>query len=69
MKAITVNIGSNNELAAIKQCEDEVAVEFGGPEHKSHYGATPESATSNCIDADRAAYAMQLLVADSGVAP
>jgi lysophospholipase L1-like esterase len=49
VKAISVNIGSNDELAAIKQCEDEVAVEFG-KEGKSKYGATPESAVSNCID-------------------
>ena len=40
VKAITLNIGSNDELAAIKQCEDEVAVEFG-TEGKSKYGPRP----------------------------
>jgi lysophospholipase L1-like esterase len=47
--AITINIGSNDELAAITQCEIEVATEFGGPEHKSKYGASPELAALNCI--------------------
>ncbi len=50
VKAITLNIGSNDELAAITQCEDEVAVEFG-TKGKSHWGATPEEAVGACIDA------------------
>ncbi len=48
VKAITLNIGSNDELAAIKQCEDEVAVEFG-TEGKSKYGASPQLAVITCI--------------------
>jgi lysophospholipase L1-like esterase len=48
VKAITLNIGSNDELAAIKQCEDEVAVEFG-TESKSKYGPDPTTATITCI--------------------
>ncbi len=49
VKAITLNIGSNDELAAITQCKDEVALEFGGPEHKSKYGTDPSTATITCI--------------------
>ncbi|HTZ86274.1 MAG TPA: SGNH/GDSL hydrolase family protein [Solirubrobacteraceae bacterium] len=48
VKAITLNIGSNDELAAITQCENEVALEFG-KEGKSKYGATPQLAVLNCI--------------------
>ncbi len=50
VEAITLNIGSNDELAAIKQCEDEVAVEYG-TKGESKYGKTPEEATINCIGA------------------
>jgi lysophospholipase L1-like esterase len=49
VKAITLNIGSNDELAAIAQCKNEVALEFGGPEHKSKYGPDPSTATIVCI--------------------
>lgn len=50
VKAITLNIGSNDELAAIKQCEDEVAVEFA-TEHKSKYGGeTPAAAFTGCLE-------------------
>jgi lysophospholipase L1-like esterase len=48
VRAITLNIGSNDELAAIKQCEDEVAVEFGTT-GKSKYGASPSVAVITCI--------------------
>jgi lysophospholipase L1-like esterase len=48
VKAITLNIGSNDELAAITQCKDEVAVEFG-KEGKSKYGASPTLAVLTCI--------------------
>lgn len=48
VKAITLNIGSNDELAAIKQCENEVALEFG-KEGKSKYGPTPTVAVITCI--------------------
>ncbi|HZL49075.1 MAG TPA: SGNH/GDSL hydrolase family protein [Solirubrobacteraceae bacterium] len=46
--AITLNIGSNDELAAITECKIEVAEEFktGG---KSKYAATPEAAVVTCI--------------------
>jgi lysophospholipase L1-like esterase len=48
VKAVTLNIGSNDELAAIKQCEDEVAVEYG-TKGKSKYGETPTAAAEGCI--------------------
>jgi lysophospholipase L1-like esterase len=48
VKAITINIGSNDELAAIKQCENEVAIEYG-TEGKSKYGPSPSVATIGCI--------------------
>jgi lysophospholipase L1-like esterase len=46
--AITLNIGSNDELAAITQCKNEVAEEFTNT-GKSKYGATPEAAAVACI--------------------
>lgn len=46
--AITLNIGSNDELAAITQCKNEVTEEFTGT-GKSQYGATPEAAVIGCI--------------------
>jgi hypothetical protein len=49
VKAITINIGSNDELAAIKQCEVEVTTEYE-KEGKSKYGATPEGAVLGCIE-------------------
>lgn len=48
VQAITLNIGSNDELAAIKQCEIEVAEEFTHT-GKSKYGTTPEAAVAACI--------------------
>ncbi len=48
VKLITVNIGSNDELAAINQCKEEVTNEFTN-EGKSKYGASPEEAVKNCI--------------------
>lgn len=49
VKAITINIGSNDELAAIAQCKHEVTEEFTH-EGKSKYGATPEGAVIGCIE-------------------
>jgi lysophospholipase L1-like esterase len=48
VKAITLNIGANDELAAVAQCEKEVGEEYG-KEGKSKYGATPEEAVKGCI--------------------
>jgi lysophospholipase L1-like esterase len=48
VKAITLGIGSNDELAAVAQCEKEVGEEFA-KEGKSKYGDTPEEAVSLCI--------------------
>jgi lysophospholipase L1-like esterase len=48
VKAITLNIGSNDELAAIKQCEDEVGEEYA-TEGKSKYGPEPTIAAEECI--------------------
>ncbi len=48
VKLITINIGSNDELAAIAQCEEEVGSEYG-TEGKSKYGSSPEEAVTNCI--------------------
>lgn len=46
--AITLNIGSNDELAAITQCKNEVTEEFAHT-GKSKYGASPEAAVIGCI--------------------
>jgi lysophospholipase L1-like esterase len=48
VKAITLNIGSNDELAAITQCKNEVTLEFT-KEGKSKYGGTPTIAVLTCI--------------------
>ncbi len=48
IEAITLNIGSNDELAGITQCKDEVFYEEA-TEHKSKYGAPPSIATLECI--------------------
>jgi lysophospholipase L1-like esterase len=48
VQAITLNIGSNDELAAITQCKNEVTEEFTNT-GKSKYGATPEAAVIGCI--------------------
>jgi len=47
---ITLNIGANDELHAIKACEVEVGTEYA-KEGKSKYGATPEAAVKGCIEA------------------
>ena len=65
MKAITVNIGSNDELAAITQCEDEVLLEFG-EKGKSKYGATPEGAINSCIAATALGVTMPHIVKNIG---
>jgi lysophospholipase L1-like esterase len=46
--AITLNIGSNDELAAITQCKDEVFYEYA-TKGKSKYGSNPELAVLVCI--------------------
>lgn len=48
VKAITLGIGSNDELAAVAQCEREVTEEFES-EGKSKYGSTPEEAVEQCV--------------------
>jgi lysophospholipase L1-like esterase len=48
VKAITLGIGSNDELAAVAQCEKEVTEEFE-KEGKSKYGGTPEAAVQGCV--------------------
>ena len=48
VKAITLGIGSNDELAAVAQCEKEVGEEYT-KEGKSKYGESPEEAVKNCI--------------------
>jgi lysophospholipase L1-like esterase len=48
VRAITLNIGSNDELAAIKQCEDEITEEFTNTGN-SKYGASPAAAGAACI--------------------
>jgi lysophospholipase L1-like esterase len=45
---ITLNIGSNDELAAVAACEKEVGEEYG-KEGKSKYGSTPEEAVNACL--------------------
>jgi lysophospholipase L1-like esterase len=49
VKAITINIGSNDELAGITQCKDEVFYEYA-TKGKSEYGPSPEVATVTCIE-------------------
>ncbi|HWY17821.1 MAG TPA: hypothetical protein VNY27_03825 [Solirubrobacteraceae bacterium] len=48
VRAITLNIGSNDELAAIAQCKNVVTEEFTHT-GKSKYGATPAAAVIGCI--------------------
>jgi lysophospholipase L1-like esterase len=48
VKLITLNIGANDELAAIAKCKEEVTEEFT-KEGKSKYGETPSIAVNNCI--------------------
>jgi lysophospholipase L1-like esterase len=48
VKAITLGIGSNDELAAVGKCEKEVTEEFE-KEGKSKYGETPEEAIRDCV--------------------
>jgi hypothetical protein len=48
VKLITINIGSNDELASISECEEIVGKEFVET-GKSKYGATPEAAVIACI--------------------
>jgi hypothetical protein len=50
VRAITINIGSNDELAAIATCKHEVTVEFE-TEGKSKYGGPgPEEAVKGCLE-------------------
>jgi lysophospholipase L1-like esterase len=48
VQAITINIGSNDELAAITQCKDEVFYEYA-TKSESKYGPSPEVATLLCV--------------------
>jgi lysophospholipase L1-like esterase len=48
IKAVTLQIGSNDELAAVHACEKEVTEEFEKT-GKSKYGETPEGAVSGCV--------------------
>lgn len=45
---ISLNIGSNDELAAVAKCEKEVKEEYE-KEGKSKYGETPEAAVNGCL--------------------
>ncbi len=47
---LTLNIGANDQLRQVHQCEAEVKSEFES-EGKSKYGATPESAVKGCLEA------------------
>lgn len=54
VQAVTIDIGSNDELAAIKQCEKEIEVEYTeiakGEKVASQYGgSTPQESAKNCI--------------------
>lgn len=48
VKAITLNIGNNDVLAVIPQCEHEVAEEFK-EDGKSKYGASEAAAVEGCL--------------------
>ncbi len=49
VEAITLNIGSNDELAAITQCKDEVALEFAKTGESKYGGKNPELSVLVCI--------------------
>ncbi len=51
VKSITLNIGSNDELAAVATCKKEVTEEFTTPPYKSKYGVgnNPEESVTFCI--------------------
>ncbi len=49
VKAITLNIGSNDELALVTQCKIEVTEEFTKT-GKSKYGSSPEAAILKCVE-------------------
>jgi lysophospholipase L1-like esterase len=53
VKLITLNIGSNDELASISECEETVGTEYA-KEGKSKYGENPAEAVTNCIGATAA---------------
>jgi lysophospholipase L1-like esterase len=55
IKLITINIGSNDELASISECEEKVTEEYTN-EGKSKYdkGGGPAEAVTNCIGATAA---------------
>jgi lysophospholipase L1-like esterase len=48
VRDVSLNIGSNDELAAVGSCKKEIGEEFA-KEGKSKYGATPAEALSNCL--------------------
>jgi len=47
---LTLNIGANDQLAAVHSCEAEVGKEYA-EEGKSKYGATPAEAVKHCLEA------------------
>lgn len=50
LPVISLNMGGNDELAAVAACEKEVGEEFTNT-GKSQYGETPEKAVSGCVAA------------------
>jgi lysophospholipase L1-like esterase len=50
LKAVTLNIGSNDELKSVAKCEKEVKEEYE-KEGKSKYGPSPGQAVNGCIAA------------------
>jgi lysophospholipase L1-like esterase len=52
VRAITLNIGSNDELAAVATCKHEVTIEYELTGKSAKYGgSTPEESVTNCIGA------------------
>lgn len=49
IKTVTLDIGPNDELRQVKECEKEVTEEFTN-EGKSKYGGGPEEAVKHCIE-------------------
>jgi lysophospholipase L1-like esterase len=49
VKAITLGIGSNDELAAVAQCEKEVTEEYETTGKSKYGGENPEQAVSICV--------------------
>jgi len=60
VEKVTLNIGANDQLALVKQCEKEVKEEFE-KEGKSKYGGGPEEAVKHCLEANAFALVKKII--------